>query len=131
MIGTTITNDHSTGMWVTVMTPTATYPATTARSPWARLTTFMTPNISDNPQANSAYRPPVRIPWMMALTQAIPPRSLRRRRWRRDRDRRPARAGRRREQAGHRPPRRSLHRLQLARLRLARLQLGRLRARSR
>src|ERR1700753_1509481 len=94
MIGTTITNDHSTGMWVTVMTPTATYPATTARSPWARLTTFMTPNISDNPQANSAYRPPVRIPWMMALTQAITPRSLRRRRWRRDRDRRAGPGGR-------------------------------------
>src|ERR1700760_1828283 len=71
MIGTTITNDHSAGMGVTAMTPTATYPATTARSPWARLTTFMTPNMSDSPQANRAYRPPVKIPWMMALTQAI------------------------------------------------------------
>src|SRR5690349_16470114 len=48
-----------------------------ARSPCARLTTFMTPNMSDSPQANRAYRPPVRIPWVMALTQAItavPPR---------------------------------------------------------
>src|SRR6266566_5302038 len=29
----------------------------TARSPCARLTTFMTPNISESPQANSAYSP--------------------------------------------------------------------------
>ena len=54
MIGTTITNDHSAGMWVTVMTPSATYAPMTARSPCARLTTFMTPNISESPQANSA-----------------------------------------------------------------------------
>ena len=31
----------------------------------------MTPNISESPQANSAYRPPVKIPWMMSLTQTI------------------------------------------------------------
>ena len=34
--------------------PTPTYPATVARSPWARLTTFITPNSSDSPHANSA-----------------------------------------------------------------------------
>src|SRR5215469_11389746 len=71
MIGITIANDQSTGTWVTVMMPIATYPPITARSPCARLTTFMTPNISDSPQANSAYSPPVRMPWMIALTQAI------------------------------------------------------------
>src|SRR6185437_4449765 len=71
-ISTTTTGiAHRTGMRVTVMTPTPMYPATTARSPCARLTTFMTPNISDRPHANSAYRPPVSTPWMMALTQAM------------------------------------------------------------
>ena len=42
-----------------------------ARSPWARLTNRMTPNASDRPVANSAYRPPSRMPWTMALTQII------------------------------------------------------------
>ena len=41
-------------MWVTAMIPTPMYPATVARSPCARLTTFMTPNIRDSPHANSA-----------------------------------------------------------------------------
>src|SRR5690242_11027922 len=71
-ISTTTTGiDHSTGMWVIAMTPTPMYPATTARSPCARLITFITPNISERPHANSAYRPPVSRPWMMALTQAM------------------------------------------------------------
>ena len=65
-------NDQTAGTWVIVITPSARYAATTARSPWARLMTFITPNISDSPQANSAYRPPIRIPWMIALTQLMP-----------------------------------------------------------
>ena len=64
-------NDQTAGMWVTAMTPTARYPARMARSPWARLITFMTPNSSDRPQANRAYRPPSKMPWMMSLTQII------------------------------------------------------------
>src|SRR5215831_17531672 len=73
-----MTKDQSTGMWTTAMTPIATYPATTARSPCARFTTFITPNISDSPQANSAYSPPISTPWMTALTQAITAHPLRR-----------------------------------------------------
>ncbi len=53
-IGTTRTNDQTAGTCVTAMTPSATYPATTARSPCARLMTFITPNSSDSPHANSA-----------------------------------------------------------------------------
>ena len=40
-----------------------------ARSPCARFTNRITPNDSDRPVANSAYRPPSRMPWMIALTQ--------------------------------------------------------------
>jgi hypothetical protein len=43
----------------------------TARSPWARLIMRITPNISDSPQANRAYKPPRKMPWMMALVQLM------------------------------------------------------------
>ena len=71
-IGTTMTNDQTAGMCVAGTISTARNAATTARSPWARLMTFIVPNRSDRPHANSAKRPPTRMPCTIALTQLMP-----------------------------------------------------------
>ena len=41
------------------------------RSPWARLTSRMTPKTSDRPVASSAYSPPSSTPWTTAFSHSI------------------------------------------------------------
>ena len=48
----------------------------TAKSPCARLTTRITPNMSESPVANSAYIPPSRTPCTIALTSVMTRRSV-------------------------------------------------------
>ena len=46
-------------------------PPSTAKSPCARLTTRITPNMSESPVANSAYIPPSRTPCTIAFTSVM------------------------------------------------------------
>src|SRR5438093_2191212 len=71
MIGTTTTSAVSGLMSSVCTATTATNAARMLKSPWARLTSRMTPKISDSPVANSAYRPPRRTPCTAASTQTM------------------------------------------------------------
>ena len=71
-IGTDDDGRQTTGDAVAGTISTARNAATMARSPCARLMTLIVPNISDRPQANSAKRPPSRMPCTTALTQLTP-----------------------------------------------------------
>src|SRR5690606_35856034 len=69
--GTVTTITTQSGSPVPLIRARARNEATTARSPCARLTIRITPNISDRPVANSAYRPPSSSPWTTALIHCM------------------------------------------------------------
>ena len=71
MAGTTTSRVHSGLTPAPSTIARARNAATIDRSPWARLTRRITPNMSDSPVANRAYSPPRSSPWTTTFTQVM------------------------------------------------------------